>query len=133
MLQFGGRVGHRGGLIGPKLFRPEVYPACLFSKSMYNKIKHWQQQQRRRISSHCHVCFFLLQNIKPVIAAKVGDNRPIIQIPDGSSPTRPKRPTKREVKNLRFTVNITNIMARGNILMARRVRPGAGKTLVELS
>ena len=74
--------------------------------------------------------------MKPVIAAKVGDDRPIIQIPDGSSTTRPKRPTKWEVKNLRFIRNIINVMARGNILMARRktlVRPGAGRTLVELS
>ena len=27
-IQFGERVGHGGWLIGPKLFRPEAYPAC---------------------------------------------------------------------------------------------------------
>ena len=26
-IQFGERVGHGGWLIGPKLFRPEAYPA----------------------------------------------------------------------------------------------------------
>ena len=30
--QFGERVGHRGWLIGPKLFRPEPYPTCVSSK-----------------------------------------------------------------------------------------------------
>ena len=28
--QFGERVGHRGWLSGPKLFRPEAYPTCGF-------------------------------------------------------------------------------------------------------
>ena len=27
-IQFGERVGHGCWLIGPKLFRPEAYPAC---------------------------------------------------------------------------------------------------------
>ena len=31
-IQFGERVGHRGWLIGPKLFRPEAYLACVSSK-----------------------------------------------------------------------------------------------------
>ena len=31
-IQFGERVGHGGWLIGPKLFRPEAYPACASSK-----------------------------------------------------------------------------------------------------
>ena len=32
-IQFGERIGHDGGwLIGPKLFRPEAYPACASSK-----------------------------------------------------------------------------------------------------
>ena len=31
-IQFGERVGHGGWLIGPKLLRPEAYPACAFSK-----------------------------------------------------------------------------------------------------
>ena len=94
-----------------------------------------------KVKDYLPIAMYVLQNIcksniKPVIAAKVGDNRPIAQIPDGSSTTRPKRPTKWEVKNLRFIRNIINIMERGNILMARRktlVRPGVGKTLVELS
>ena len=30
--QFGERVGHGGWLIGPKLFRPEAYLACVSSK-----------------------------------------------------------------------------------------------------
>ena len=30
--QFGTRIGRGGWLIGPKLFRPEVYPACASSK-----------------------------------------------------------------------------------------------------
>ena len=30
--QFGEKVGHRGWLIGPKLFRPEPYPTCVSSK-----------------------------------------------------------------------------------------------------
>ena len=31
-IQLGERVGHEGWLIGPKLFRPEAYPACASSK-----------------------------------------------------------------------------------------------------
>ena len=31
-IQFGERVDHGGWLIGPKLFRPEAYPACSSSK-----------------------------------------------------------------------------------------------------
>ena len=31
-IQFSERVGHGGWLIGPKLFLPEAYPACAFSK-----------------------------------------------------------------------------------------------------
>ena len=31
-IQFGERVGHRGWLLGPKLFRPEAFPACASSK-----------------------------------------------------------------------------------------------------
>ena len=31
-IQFGERVGHGGWLIRPKLFQPEAYPACAFSK-----------------------------------------------------------------------------------------------------
>ena len=31
-IQFGERVGHGGWFIGPKLFRPEAYPACASSK-----------------------------------------------------------------------------------------------------
>ena len=31
-IQFGERFGHGGWLIGPKLFRPEAYPACASSK-----------------------------------------------------------------------------------------------------
>ena len=30
--QFGEKVDHGGWLIGPKLFRPEPYPACVSSK-----------------------------------------------------------------------------------------------------
>ena len=29
----GGRVGHKGWLIGPKLFQPEAYPDCASSKA----------------------------------------------------------------------------------------------------
>ena len=31
-IQFGERVGHMGWLIGPKLFDPKQYPACVSSK-----------------------------------------------------------------------------------------------------
>ena len=31
-IQLGERVGHESCLIGPKLFRPEAYPACATSK-----------------------------------------------------------------------------------------------------
>ena len=31
-IQFGERVGHGGWLIRPKLFQPEAYPDCAFSK-----------------------------------------------------------------------------------------------------
>ena len=30
-IQFGERVGHKGWLIRPKLFRPKAYPTCLSS------------------------------------------------------------------------------------------------------
>ena len=32
-IQFGERVRHGGWLIGPKIVRPEAYPACAASKS----------------------------------------------------------------------------------------------------
>ena len=31
-IQFGERFGHRGWLIGPKLFRPKAYASCASSK-----------------------------------------------------------------------------------------------------
>ena len=33
-IQFGERGGHKGWLIGPKLFQPEAYPDCASSKAL---------------------------------------------------------------------------------------------------